>query len=107
MDNRRMGAISALQLDQYGADFGTWDDVEVDYLAWARSVKGVNAVPGGEDPEELRAALATALAAPGLSVVYVPVYFGPDPRGGFGNYGKWNVGSWAGDVQRQIERTLI
>ena len=35
LDNRRMGAISGLQVAQYGADYATNDSVPVDYLAWA------------------------------------------------------------------------
>ena len=44
-DNRRMAAISGLQSAQYGFDFATHDSVEVDYYAWARAIKGVNALP--------------------------------------------------------------
>jgi 3D-(3,5/4)-trihydroxycyclohexane-1,2-dione acylhydrolase (decyclizing) len=102
-----MGAISALQIDQYGADFGTSDTVEVDYVAWARAVKGVSARYGGDGPEELVSALQESFATPGLSVVHVPVYFGPDPLGGLGSYGAWNVGEWTAQVQREIEKTLI
>jgi 3D-(3,5/4)-trihydroxycyclohexane-1,2-dione acylhydrolase (decyclizing) len=50
--------------------------------------------------DELRAALRKAHAHPGLSVVHVPVYSGPDPMGGLGAWGEWNVGSWCDDVQR-------
>ena len=107
LDNRRMGAISALQIDQYGADFGTSDEVEVDYVAWAEAVKGVSARYGGDGPDELVSALQASFATPGLSLVHVPVYFGPDPLGGLGNYGAWNVGEWTAQVQRQIEKTLI
>ena len=107
LDNRRMGAISALQIDQYGADFGTSDEVEVDYVAWARAVNGVSARYGGDGPDELVSALQESFATPGLSLVHVPVYFGPEPLGGLGNYGPWNVGEWTAQVQRQIEKTLI
>ena len=44
LDNRRMGAISGLQLAQYGADCGTWDRVAVDYVAWASAVEGCGRV---------------------------------------------------------------
>ena len=50
LDNRRMGAISGLQLAQYGADCGTYDRVVVDYVAWASAVKGVVALSGGYSP---------------------------------------------------------
>jgi 3D-(3,5/4)-trihydroxycyclohexane-1,2-dione acylhydrolase (decyclizing) len=99
-DNRRMGAISGLQLDQYGRDFATWDAVEVDYAAWARSVKGVNGLHGGYTVDSLVAALDQAKAYPGLSLIHLPVYFGPDALGGMGVFGRWNVGNWSADTQR-------
>jgi len=98
-DNRRMGAISGLQYDQYGAEHATADSVEVDYVAWARAVKGVQAYDGGTAPESLVAALDRALAHDGLSLIHVPVYFGPDPLGGMGVFGRWNVGNWCQDTQ--------
>jgi 3D-(3,5/4)-trihydroxycyclohexane-1,2-dione acylhydrolase (decyclizing) len=94
LDNRRMGAISGLQTAQYGADHATSDAVAVDYAAMARAVAGVQAVDGGDSPEALRAALERAHAHPGLSLIHVRVYYGPDPRGGMGAYGAWNVGNW-------------
>lgn len=106
-DNRRMSAISALQVDQYGTDFATSDGVPVDYVAWARAVQGVHGVFGGFTEAELEAALEQAHRNPGLTVVHVPVYFGPDPDGGMGAHGRWNVGSWVEDTQALIERTVI
>ena len=99
LDNRRMGAISGLQLEQYGADYGTNDSVEVDYVAWARSVKGVGAFDGGHSAEELVAALDAAKAHGGISLVWVPVYFGADELGNLGAFGRWNVGNWCEDTQ--------
>jgi 3D-(3,5/4)-trihydroxycyclohexane-1,2-dione acylhydrolase (decyclizing) len=99
LDNRRMGAISGLQFDQYGRDCATHDDVAVDYLAWARAVRGVQALDGGRTPEALRAALDSALAYEGLSLIHVPVYFGPDELGGMGVFGRWNVGNWCAETQ--------
>ena len=99
LDNRRMGAISSLQRAQYGADFATSDGVEVDYVAWAKAVRGVFAVHGGRSADSLDAALVEAFEYDGLSLVHVPVYFGDDPLGGLGAYGRWNVGPWVGDVQ--------
>ncbi|WP_067138388.1 thiamine pyrophosphate-binding protein [Microtetraspora malaysiensis] len=99
LDNRRMAAISSLQIAQYGKDHATWDHVAVDYVAWGASVNGVNALFGGTTPEELRAALDKARAHSGLSIIHVPVYFGPDPDGGLPSYGRWNVGNWVGDTQ--------
>jgi 3D-(3,5/4)-trihydroxycyclohexane-1,2-dione acylhydrolase (decyclizing) len=99
-DNRRMAAITGLQDAQYGHGFKTNDSVAVDYVALASSVQGVKAVDGSGDAAALKAALADAYAHDGLSVVHVPVYCGPDERGGMGAYGSWNVGNWCEDVQR-------
>ena len=100
LDNRRMGAISGLQLAQYGADHATSDSVEVDYLAWGRAIKGVSAINGGRSPESLVSALDEARQHDGLSMVHVPVYFGRDPIGGMGVFGRWNVGNWTAETQR-------
>jgi 3D-(3,5/4)-trihydroxycyclohexane-1,2-dione acylhydrolase (decyclizing) len=98
-DNRRMAAITGLQLAQYNIEFKTSDRVAVDYVQLAGAVSGVKAVFGGGDADALRAALASAQAHDGLSVVHVPVYSGPDERGGLGAWGQWNVGNWCEDVQ--------
>ena len=99
-DNRRMAAISGLQLAQYDAEFRTNDRVAVDYVQLAKSVSGVLAISGGDNADTLRAALKTAKAHDGLSVVHVPVYCGPDELGGLGAWGEWNVGNWCEDVQK-------
>jgi 3D-(3,5/4)-trihydroxycyclohexane-1,2-dione acylhydrolase (decyclizing) len=99
-DNRRMAAITGLQLAQYQADFRTNDGVAVDYQRLASAVSGVLAVPGGDTADSLRAALKAAHGHDGLSVVHVPVYCGPDELGGLGAWGEWNVGNWCEDVQR-------
>lgn len=99
LDNRRMAAISALQVAQYGRDHATSDSVEVDYLSWARSIKGVAAFDGGRSEATLLDALDRAFAHPGLSLVSVPVYYGPHPLGGLGAFGRWNVGNWVADTQ--------
>jgi 3D-(3,5/4)-trihydroxycyclohexane-1,2-dione acylhydrolase (decyclizing) len=99
LDNGRMGAISGLQHDQYGVDFATRNRVHVDYLTWARAIPGVLALDGGRTPDSLRAALEQAGKHAGLSLVHVPVYFGPDELGGMGVYGRWNVGNWSDEVQ--------
>lgn len=100
-DNRRMAAITGLQLAQYNREFRTNDRVAVDYVQLAGAVQGVKAVFGGDDAAALRAALKAAQAHPGLSVVHVPVYNGPDERGGLGAWGQWNVGNWCADVQSE------
>ncbi len=100
-DNRRMAAITGLQLAQYGRDFRTSDAVAVDYVQLASAVRGVKAVFGGTSGDELRAALKTAHAHDGLSVVHVPVYAGPDELAGLGAFGQWNVGNWCEAVQRE------
>jgi 3D-(3,5/4)-trihydroxycyclohexane-1,2-dione acylhydrolase (decyclizing) len=98
-DNRRMAAITGLQIAQYGQGYKTNDSVAVDYVALASAVAGVSAHFGGEDEASLRVALTAAHKHDGLSVVHVPVYCGDDPLGGMGAYGSWNVGNWCEDVQ--------
>jgi 3D-(3,5/4)-trihydroxycyclohexane-1,2-dione acylhydrolase (decyclizing) len=106
-DNRRMAAITGLQLAQYGHEFRTNDRVAVDYVKLAGAVEGVRALHGGWTAEQLKLALGEAHRHDGLSVVHVPVYSGPDERGGLGAWGQWNVGNWCGDVQREwIEQDL-
>ena len=46
-DNRRMAAITGLQVAQYGVGFRTNDGVAVDYVRLAGAVSGVNALHGG------------------------------------------------------------
>jgi 3D-(3,5/4)-trihydroxycyclohexane-1,2-dione acylhydrolase (decyclizing) len=99
-DNRRMAAITGLQVAQYGHGFRTGDRVAVDYVRLAGAVAGVNAVHGGWTAEELKHALQAAHAHDGLSVVHVPVYCGDHELGGLGAWGQWNVGNWCTDVQR-------
>jgi 3D-(3,5/4)-trihydroxycyclohexane-1,2-dione acylhydrolase (decyclizing) len=98
-DNRRMAAITGLQLAQYNQEFRTNDQVAVDYVHLASAVSGVLATKGGDSVDELRAALKKSYAHNGLSVVHVPVYCGPDELGGLGAWGEWNVGNWCEDVQ--------
>jgi 3D-(3,5/4)-trihydroxycyclohexane-1,2-dione acylhydrolase (decyclizing) len=103
LDNRRMAAISGLQEAQYGHDFRTADGIAVDYLRLASAVPGVRALDGGSSPDSLRAALAEAARHAGLSLIHVPVYYGPDPLGGLGAYGVWNVGNWCEEVQARYQ----
>lgn len=97
-DNRRMAAISSLQMDQYGNDFATSDALSIDFVRLATSVEGVQAYFASFDEEGLRSALQSAYKHPGLSIVHVPVYWG-DKHGGMGVYGRWNVGPWCEAVQ--------
>lgn len=106
-DNRRMAAITGLQLAQYGKEFRTNDSVAVDYVALAGAVSGVKALWGGTTKTELESALDEAYAHDGLSLVHIPVYAGEDPVGGMGAYGSWNVGNWVEDVQDKYLRTEI
>jgi 3D-(3,5/4)-trihydroxycyclohexane-1,2-dione acylhydrolase (decyclizing) len=99
-DNRRMAAITGLQVAQYQKEFRTNDRVAVDYVRLAGAVGGVLAVHGGWSADELRRALKSAHAHNGLSVVHVPVYCGPRELGGLGAWGEWNVGNWCDDVQQ-------
>ena len=52
---------------------------------------------GGDAAERGR---AEAHAHRGLSVVHVPVYWGPEEIAGMGAYGRWNVGPWVEAVER-------
>ncbi len=99
LDNGRMGAITGLQEAQYGEGFANWNTVYIDYLSWARSIPGLLTLDGGRDPAALKAALEQAGSHAGLSFIHVPVYYGPDPLGGMGVYGRWNVGNWCDEVQ--------
>ena len=106
-DNRRMAAITGLQMAQYGAGFRTNDGVAVDYVRLAGSVAGINAVHGGWTAAELKSALKAAHAHDGLSVIHVPVYAGDNELAGLGAWGQWNVGNWCEDVQREwLEQDL-
>jgi 3D-(3,5/4)-trihydroxycyclohexane-1,2-dione acylhydrolase (decyclizing) len=99
LDNGRMGAISGLQQAQYGEEFATWNRLKIDYLAWGRSIPGLLVLDGGRSPESLKLALEKAGQHTGLTLIHLPVYFGSDPLGGMGVYGRWNVGNWCDDVQ--------
>jgi 3D-(3,5/4)-trihydroxycyclohexane-1,2-dione acylhydrolase (decyclizing) len=99
LDNRRMAAISGLQRAQFGVDYATHDSVAVDYAAWARAIGGVKAFSDPRDLNELCDQLSQARAYAGVSLIHVPVYFGDDPLGGMGVFGRWNVGNWCDDVQ--------
>ncbi len=107
LDNRRMAAISQLQEAQYGCTYRTNDLVEVDYVKMAQSIKGIRAFWGGTTLEDLKKALVEAYAHPGLSLIHVPVYHGPNPLGGMGAYGSWNVGNWCEEVQQKYIETMI
>ena len=98
-DNRRMAAITSLQLAQYGEEFRTNDSVAVDYVKLASAVSGVKAIHGGWTVAELQSALEQAHAHDGLSVLHVPVYAGENAMGGLGAWGEWNVGNWCDAVQ--------
>ena len=103
-DNRKMGAISGLQNDQYQKPYKTRDQVETDYAALARSVKGVKGIFGGHSPAELRSALEEACAYPGLTLIHLPVFSGDHELNGLGVYGSWNVGNWCEAVQAEHHR---
>jgi 3D-(3,5/4)-trihydroxycyclohexane-1,2-dione acylhydrolase (decyclizing) len=99
LDNRRMGAITGLQDAQYSQVYATADTVEVDYLAWARAIKGIAAFDGGLSTDSLKEALQKARAHDGLALIHVPVYYGDNPLGGMGVFGRWNVGNWCEETQ--------
>jgi 3D-(3,5/4)-trihydroxycyclohexane-1,2-dione acylhydrolase (decyclizing) len=100
LDNGRMAAITGLQNDQYGNGFATWNTLQVDYVAWASAIPGLLALDGGRSPDSLMAALEKAWQHPGLALVHLPVYFGPNDLGGMGVFGRWNVGNWSEEVQK-------
>ncbi len=100
LDNGRMAAITGLQKDQYGEGFATWNSLQIDYCKWAEAIPGVLALNGGDSPESLQSALMQAVEHPGLSLIHLPVYFGDNPLGGMGVYGRWNVGNWCDNVQK-------
>jgi 3D-(3,5/4)-trihydroxycyclohexane-1,2-dione acylhydrolase (decyclizing) len=106
-DNRRMAAITGLQMAQYGKEFRTNDGVAVDYVKLASAVSGVKAFHGGWTAAELQSALEKAQVHDGLSVLHVPVYAGENPLGGLGAWGEWNVGNWCDAVQGEwLQQTL-
>lgn len=107
LDNRRMGAISALQQAQYGEAYATYDDAAVDYVALASSIEGVEAVSGAGGPEGLIAALDRVFDHGGVGLVHVPVYYGDDPQGSVEAFGRWNVGSWVEDTQALRHRMSL
>ena len=90
-----------MQHAQYSKEFKTNDDVEVDYVQMANSVKGAKGIYGGHNADEFKAALKEAYKYDGLSVIHVPVYSGTDELGGMELYGSWNVGNWCEDVQAE------
>ena len=106
-DNRRMAAITNLQLAQYGVDYRTSDAVVVDYCKLANSVSGVQGLWGGTTRRELSEALRKAHDFDGLSLVHLPVYHGEDEIGGMGAYGSWNVGNWVADVEKKYAATRV
>ena len=67
----------------------------------------MNARFGGFDRGSLEAALECAHAYEGLSLIHVPVYYGSDPRGGMGVYGRWNVGDGCDDVQDRYHSQML
>jgi len=104
LDNNRMAAISGLQQAQYGHEFATWTQKSTDFLKWAEAVPNVLALEGGSSPEELRITLDKAYAHKGLSMIRLKVYFGDNPLGGMGVFGRWNVGNWVRDTQAMRHR---
>lgn len=100
LDNRRMGAITGLQLAQYGQEHATHTSTPVDFVSWGNSVTGVFAQEGGQSISTLIAALEKAKNYDGVSLIHVPVYFGENPLGSMGVYGRWNVGNWVEETQQ-------
>ena len=103
-DNRSMGAITGLQMAQYGQEYKTVDQVQTDYVALAQAVQGVKGLFAGFSPEEFGKALQEAYEYEGLSLIHVPVYSGDHELGGMGVFGDWNVGNWCERVQAEHHR---
>ena len=103
-DNRSMAAIAGLQQAQYGRVYKTGDGVRTDYVALAQAVMGVKGIFGGFSPESFRKALADAYGYQGLSLIHLPVYAGTHELGDLGAFGRWNVGNWCEEVQKEHHR---
>jgi 3D-(3,5/4)-trihydroxycyclohexane-1,2-dione acylhydrolase (decyclizing) len=99
LDNNRMSAISSLQQDQYGKEFVTWNRETINFVRWGQSIPGVLSLYGGTSPAELTKALDQAYQHSTISLIHVPVYYGLDPLGGMGVFGRWNVGNWVEETQ--------
>lgn len=99
-DNRAMGGIVTLQRKQYGEVFKTYDSVEVDYVSWANSIKGVKGVFGGYTPKDFKKALKEGYNYQKISLIHLPVYMGDAELGELGSFGDWNVGVWCEEVQK-------
>jgi hypothetical protein len=99
---QKVGAISFFDAGDVQANgFQIVEDHhEVDYVQWAASIKGLNALFGGYSGHSLADVLEKAYAFKGLSLIHVPVYFGDNTLGGLGAFGCWNVGNWVADTQR-------
>jgi hypothetical protein len=54
---------------------------------------------GMHSTAELTRALDAARAHQGLSLIHTRVYWGDDPLGGMGVFGRWNVGNWCESTQ--------
>jgi 3D-(3,5/4)-trihydroxycyclohexane-1,2-dione acylhydrolase (decyclizing) len=54
---------------------------------------------GGDTIDDLVSTLNRAREHDGVSLVHVPVYWGSDPLGSMGVFGRWNVGSWCEETQ--------
>ena len=100
LDNRRMAAISGpadgpvrrgLRHARLVWRWTTWPG-RGRSLACRRSMAGAHR-------RHWSTALERARAHAGLSLVHVPVYFGPDELGGMGVFGRWNVGNWCAETQ--------
>jgi 3D-(3,5/4)-trihydroxycyclohexane-1,2-dione acylhydrolase (decyclizing) len=73
--------------------------MKVDYSRLGNCIPGLLALDGGCTQAAFKEALEQAGNHPGLSLIHLPVYYGPNPLGGMGVYGRWNVGGWCDDVQ--------
>jgi len=71
--------------------------LQVDYLRWASAIPGCWS-GGGSNPEALQIALEEAGSHAGLTLIHLPVYYGPDPLGGMGGFTALERSNWCEDA---------
>ena len=100
LDNGRMGAITGLQNDQYGAGLRHLEHRPGGLPGLGTRCPRSAGAGWRAHTRNARGRVGTGRETHGLTLIHVPVYFGPDPLGGMGVYGRWNVGNWCEDVQK-------
>ena len=98
-DNRRMAAISGLQMAQYGPRLRHQRLGRGGLRRVGQGCPGRGGPARRLQPGNAARALDEAFQHPGLSLIHVPVYYGENELGGMGVFGRWNVGNWWEDTQ--------